>query len=98
MKAPWIGKTGLAKATAILATVLLVSLGLCGVNFLVVASSDSPRLGGLRDAISVVFIGTALAEWAAILLSVAGLVTVAVIAVWRALRRDRSNGESGTES
>jgi hypothetical protein len=33
MKMPWANKTGLAKAATLFATLLLVSLGLCGVNF-----------------------------------------------------------------
>jgi hypothetical protein len=32
MKMPWEGRTGLAKATAILATGFAISLGLCGLN------------------------------------------------------------------
>ena len=33
MKAPWTGTTGLSRAAAILATVFLISLGMCGVNY-----------------------------------------------------------------
>src|SRR5208282_5728257 len=35
--APWRGRTGLAKAAAILATALTISLGLCGANFLAIS-------------------------------------------------------------
>lgn len=38
MNMPWTNKTGLAKATAFFATLLLVSLGLCGANFFAVIS------------------------------------------------------------
>lgn len=33
MKLPWHNKTGYSKAIAILATILTISIGLCGVNF-----------------------------------------------------------------
>lgn len=36
MKLPWHNKTGAAKAIAILATILTISLGLCGANFFAV--------------------------------------------------------------
>lgn len=36
MKLPWHNKTGYAKAIAILATILTISIGLCGANWLAV--------------------------------------------------------------
>ena len=101
MRAPWIGKTGLAKATAILGTVLLVSLGLCGGSFAVGTSLYAGRwdLGHtLNSAIVQVLFWGAWPEAAGIVVGTAGLMVVAVIAVSRALRRGNSNGERGTES
>ena len=47
MKAPWANKTGLAKLISIFSTAFLVTLGLCGVNFVAVVSNpnDGSNLG-----------------------------------------------------
>lgn len=73
MKLPWVGKTGAAKAVAAFATLLLVSVGLCGVNWVValkVPSSD--YLGGLLVA--------GWLELAGILVGFVGLVISLIVA------------------
>lgn len=50
MKLPWHNKTGYAKAITILATILVLSIGLCGANFLAVVrfvplGGPAPRPG-----------------------------------------------------
>jgi hypothetical protein len=51
MNWPWENRTGLAKAVAIFSTILLLSLGLCGANFLAV--SAAPKAGQLWLATGV---------------------------------------------
>jgi hypothetical protein len=81
MRMPWVGKTGLAKAAALLAVVLLVSLGLCGVNFgLVIAFG---RFSWAFPSLAV----TAYLELAGIIASAAGLLVVGVIGVVMAVIR-----------
>ncbi|HEY4010491.1 MAG TPA: hypothetical protein VGM11_10105 [Acidobacteriaceae bacterium] len=63
MKLPWHNKTGIPKAIAILATILMVSIGLCGANLFTVL-----RFGFLDDS-----------RWASVLLSIAGWVEIAAI-------------------
>jgi hypothetical protein len=79
MKMPWTGKTGLAKAVAFFATLLVVSLGLCGVNFFAVL-----KLGNPTQNASVLMI-TAWVELAGIIAGILGLVVVAVIVIATAL-------------
>ena len=97
--APWTNKTGFAKAAAILATITLVSLGLCGVNFVIVISSNS-----LSWVTSTLFIA-GWVELAGILLGAAGLIVVAIIAVARGMmgvKPDRAaietRDDQGTEN
>ena len=88
--APWANKTGLAKATAILATVLGVSLGLCGMNFFAVISfAGSSWFSG-----GVTFLAVAgWIELAAIALSFVGLIVVGVMAAVRAVTGSGSERE-----
>jgi len=65
---PWRNLTGLAKATAIIAVILLVSTGLCGLNF---------AAYGLLKQGSSAFLGTALVVTGAL-----ELLTMAVSAVF----------------
>jgi len=78
---PWTNRTGLAKATTVLATVLLVSVGLCGVNF--VAMSGGIDLNGLSGLLIV----SAYLEALAIVVSAAGLLIVGIITIVRALTK-----------
>jgi hypothetical protein len=81
MKMPWHGKSGLAKATAFLATLLGVSLGLCGVNFVAVMSAVS--WGGSSSMAASVLTFTGIVELAGIAVGIVGLVIVAIIAIVR---------------
>jgi hypothetical protein len=100
MRKPWANKTSLAKTAAILATMALVSLGLCGVNFFTFQSfyGGSWGLGHLLSNVifQILFWG-AWVEAAAIAVSVTGLIVVGVMAVWRGLRGG-SNGHRGKEN
>lgn len=73
MRAPWTNKTGLAKAATILACVFGISMGLCGANFIL--TEPAVNHGNLERAL--VAIGTV--ELAVMVLSLAGLMIVAVI-------------------
>ena len=88
--APWANKTGLAKATAILATVLVVSLGLCGANYL----TFTLRYETLGSMAFTALVWTAWCEVAAIVVSGVGLVVVGVMAFRRA-SRGNSRHEKG---
>jgi hypothetical protein len=92
MKMPWHGKAGLAKATAVLATLLLVSTGLCGTNYLAVFAFRSlPNQSGL----ATLLILTGTAELIGIVIGILGLFIVAAIVIVKALRKvvaARSNG------
>jgi len=72
----WTGKSGLAKAAAVLATILGISLGLCGLNFIAVlhVQGDSSFL-----------LLTAYMELAGILLGAFGLLIVLVIWAWQGI-------------
>jgi hypothetical protein len=71
-------KSGLEKAAAILGAVFLVSLGLCGVNFVAVSGNVMRGDGGL-------LIVTAYLELFGMAVSGVGLVVVALIAIARAI-------------
>jgi uncharacterized membrane protein YidH (DUF202 family) len=75
-------RSGLAKATAILATGFGISFGLCGLNAIVIDSVQSNGWGFL--------IVTAYLELAAMIICAVGLLIIAVIAIFRALRRRKS--------
>ena len=68
-------KSGLAKAATILVTMFLVSLGLCGLNFLALVG------GGVMGNGSSVLITTAYLELAGMVVGAAGLLIVGVIAI-----------------
>jgi hypothetical protein len=74
MSLPWTGKTGLAKLATIFATGFLVSLGLCGANFVAVMSgfSGHPVLPNL------LFI-TAWLEIAGMLVCAVGLLVIGIV-------------------
>ncbi len=78
MKMPWQDKIGLAKAFAILASALTISLGLCGVNAAVSISAHYLRSGPVALLIS-----TGVAGLTGIVLSAAGLLVVAIVWVVR---------------
>jgi len=78
MKMPWQGTTGLAKAVAILAVGLGISIGLCGLNFIAVTT--------LKGDNSVLIV-TAYLELAGMIICAAGLMIVAIIAVSRMIAK-----------
>lgn len=80
MKMPWTNKTGLPKVATILATILLISLSLCGANFVAVirfVSFSDPAPGTPTWPETLLTI-TAKIEIAAICLSIFGLILVGV--------------------
>lgn len=91
--APWTDKTGLAKATAILATIALVSIGLCGANIL--ATVFVPLSGGDGSSawITEIWMFAGFAEIAGICTGIAGLLIVGVFALIGLVVRSRSGPE-----
>ena len=95
MKMPWKDKTGLAKATALLATVFCVAIGLCGANFVgiimfvPIGGSSGPT--GFRAWVSNTLGVTAYLEVAAMVLSGAGLIVIALLAIARAIKAHFTN-------
>jgi hypothetical protein len=92
MNMPWHGRAGLAKSTAIFATLLLVSLGLCG------TSLAFTKLGAVpgNNTVTIIWIVVCFTELAGILVGIIGLVVVALIAIFRAISRP-NNPSSGKE-
>jgi hypothetical protein len=84
MNWPWSGRSGLAKATAVLASILLVSTGLCGANF--VGWQVTQR------AVPVwIYLG--ILELMGMALGAIGLFVVLVLWIWRAIQRPSSQGD-----
>jgi hypothetical protein len=83
MKAPWRGKTGLAKAAAILASVLTISLGLCGANFFAFTHAGSIDSTPQGASLGSLLIYTGYAELFAILGSFLGLIVVLLMYAFR---------------
>jgi hypothetical protein len=79
MNMPWSNKTGLAKAAAFCAALLLVSLGLCGIN-LVISGHNSSGKGTIQFLIMTGFF-----ETLGILIGVVGLVVVILLALMNRL-------------
>jgi len=73
MRAPWTNKTGLAKAATIFACIFGISTGLCGVTGIAgMASYNHESTMAVMGAIGMV-------ELAAMAMSLAGLIAVAMI-------------------
>lgn len=85
-------KSGLAKAAAVLAIVFLVSLGLCGVNFLALSSG-----GAMNGAEGFLFV-TAYLELFGMAVGAVGLVIVGIIAIVKAVMDRFSTKESESVS
>jgi hypothetical protein len=81
---PWHNKTGLAKATAILATVFTLSLGLCGANL--VAFTRFGAFDGPQNWRSTLLWDAGYAELFAILGSLLGLFIILIINAGRSMR------------
>jgi len=91
MRLPWTNKTGMAKATAILATMLIVSFGLCGANFVSVVVFV-PFGGGAgasswRNSLGSVFSVMGVLELVGIAVGIIGLVIIGLTYAIRSLRR-----------
>jgi hypothetical protein len=96
MKMPWNDKTGLAKATAIFATLLLVSVGLCGANFVGVMAFSSMRavsgpVEGLKDFAMDGLTFAGIAESLGMIVGALGLFIVAIAMVIRAIMQSGKN-------
>ena len=97
MRTPWANKTGLSKLAAILSTVLLVSIGLCGINFVAVVryipigGSGDPR--GSIPWLGDFLIPAGFAELIGILASTASLVVIGAIGIYRTLTRSPQHRE-----
>ena len=89
MRLPWHNRTGLAQAAAFLATILTISLGLCGANVLAleIVSYESQLAG-------VLFV-TGIAELIAILVSFAALIIVLFIMLFQSIEARLSSGHDG---
>lgn len=95
MKTPWMGKTGLAKSATMFAALVLISLGLCGFNFVAVIGF-LPTGGGAsphswRDVLGSVLTVTGVLELIGMAIGFAGLICVGVAALFNSIRRDRKN-------
>jgi hypothetical protein len=90
MKMPWTGKSGLAKAVAFFATLLVVSIGLCGANFFAVIrfvplAGPAPPPGTPTWPTTLLTV-TGWMEIAGIAVGVCGLVIAGVANAWRGSR------------
>jgi len=90
MKMPWRNQTGLAKAAAISATLLLISSGLCGANFVLFLKFGSIAGGAPPPdrpawATGLLMI-TGFLELAVMSLSAVGVIVVLIIAIARAIK------------
>jgi len=79
MKAPWTGKTGLAKLAAIFATSLGVSFGLCGANFGAVVLTGSISNSRIGTFFADTLVTTGSIEVIAMILSFVGLLITGVV-------------------
>jgi hypothetical protein len=77
MKMPWQDRTGLARATAIFATVFGIALGLCGLN--------AAAFFSIHSAAGNPLVLTAFIELFVMLASGVGLLVIALIAIYRTL-------------
>jgi len=96
MNPPWAGKSGLSKATAILATILGISLGLCGANFVAVMTLVSKSGTAMQGPADTFLTVTGITELVGIGVGVVGLLIVAGIAIFRSLtHRSPPRSEEG---
>jgi hypothetical protein len=90
MKMPWTNKTGLAKATAFFATLLLVSIGLCGASFgtkALLYRGGRATPAGWQNALDWALIGFAYIEAIGIVVGLLGLAAVLIALVVRGFAR-----------
>jgi hypothetical protein len=77
MRLPWHNRIGLAKAAAIFASIFSISLGLCSANALLWMAFSY----GSDSWISKLVVNVGLVEAGAMVLSAAGLIAVALVAL-----------------
>jgi hypothetical protein len=86
MKAPWANKTGAAKLAVWSATVLGVSLGLCGANFAAVMGISEPGASGawasIATGLSIPLMVTAYLELGGMLVGAVGLLGALLWGLW----------------
>jgi hypothetical protein len=86
MKAPWANKTGAAKIAVWSATVLGVSLGLCGANYAVFAHlvgfDNASSRGGFTQALGFLVIVTGLLESIGIVVGAVGVICALLFGLW----------------
>ena len=87
MRLPWQDRTGLAKTTAILSTMLTIAAGLCGVNWIVIGRSSGPP--------SRVWITAGIVEAMVIAACLLALILVRLILIIRHLREHFGNSGRG---
>jgi hypothetical protein len=75
---PWQDATGLAKAAAILSTLLTITAGLCGVNWIIIGRSSGPP--------SQPWIALGIVEAMVLVLSTLALILVRLILAYRDIR------------
>jgi len=88
MKMPWTEKSGLEKAVAIFATITVVSLGLCGVNFALFFTV------GARSGLDNPFFVTGYLELFGIIIGIGGLIVVAILALFKSIFSSRKKHET----
>ncbi len=87
MKAPWEGKVGVAQYTAIFATILTVSFGLCGANYLLFGLFDGMSNSNAGSVWSGLLLVTGVVEAAGMFVGAAGLAGVLLYAIGRQVYR-----------
>jgi hypothetical protein len=87
MKTPWEGKVGVAQYTAIFATLLTISFGLCGANYLLVGLLDGISGSNSGNFWGSLLIATGLIESVGIFVGAAGLVGVLLYVIFRQIYR-----------
>jgi hypothetical protein len=97
MRSPWHNKSGLAKATAILATILSIAVGLCGMNYGAFFLASRLRPSNSWVGIGNLLVFTSFAELAVILLSGAGLLIVLLIVIGKLVGQGFSAGQKGDD-
>jgi hypothetical protein len=96
MNMPWTRKTGLAQAAAVFATLTLVCLGLCGVNFVAVVSTlNQGAPHGWQVYLDNILTAAGLIELVGLGVGVLGLFVVAVASMSRAIQRRGSEPKDG---
>ena len=94
---PWAGKNGLAKAVAFFATVLVVSVGLCGANYAVWigVNSSAWHPGNSQALVGYGVILMGVVELVGMIVGWLGLVVVGLVAGVRAIVGSKGGSPGG---